>query len=66
MLPVLIIFTCIKIFKVLASNEESMYNKGLVICSTYGYQLVEAKFGKETHLLCLKMNDIGKFNFRTS
>ncbi|CAH0717819.1 unnamed protein product, partial [Brenthis ino] len=28
------------------------------ICSSYGYQILDAKFGQEKHLLCLKMQSI--------
>lgn len=30
------------------------------ICRSYGYQVVEGIFGKETYLLCLKTLAIGK------
>ncbi|KAM3961450.1 disintegrin and metalloproteinase domain-containing protein 10 [Aphomia sociella] len=33
--------------------------RGYAICSAYGYKLVQAKFGKESHLLCLKLKAIG-------
>ncbi|KAH9637391.1 hypothetical protein HF086_012004 [Spodoptera exigua] len=36
-----------------------------VICSAYGYQLLEAKFGREVHLLCLKLQPIGSSTLAT-
>ncbi|CAH0402987.1 unnamed protein product [Chilo suppressalis] len=33
--------------------------RGHAMCSAYGHKLVTAKFGKETHLLCLKLKAIG-------
>ncbi|CAG4939585.1 unnamed protein product [Colias eurytheme] len=29
------------------------------VCRAYGYNVVEARFGKEVHLLCLKMQSVG-------
>lgn len=38
----------------------SQIERGHAICSAYGHKLVAAKFGKEEHLLCLKLKSIGK------
>uniref|UniRef100_A0A2A4JGT6 Peptidase M12B domain-containing protein n=1 Tax=Heliothis virescens TaxID=7102 RepID=A0A2A4JGT6_HELVI len=35
------------------------------ICSAYGYQLLEAKFGKEVHILCLKLMPLGSSTLAT-
>ncbi|KAJ8710764.1 hypothetical protein PYW08_009279 [Mythimna loreyi] len=35
------------------------------ICSAYGYQLLEAKFGSEVHVLCLKLQPIGASHLST-
>lgn len=44
-----------------AELETSQIERGHAICSAYGHKLVSAKFGKEEHLLCLKLKAIGKY-----
>ncbi|KAG6464087.1 uncharacterized protein LOC119190016 [Manduca sexta] len=45
----------------IAAIDIGQVERGDFICKAYGYHLVEAKFGKETYLLCLKRTAIGSF-----
>ncbi|KPJ00848.1 Disintegrin and metalloproteinase domain-containing protein 10 [Papilio xuthus] len=40
-------------------DVQGQPQKGHSICSSYGYELVEGIFGKETYWLCLKLKSIG-------
>lgn len=43
---------------IIVPAKEDQWND---MCTSYGYTLVEAKFGKEKHWLCIKLVDIGKW-----
>ncbi|KPJ07675.1 Disintegrin and metalloproteinase domain-containing protein 10 [Papilio machaon] len=57
----LIVYTCQLVFGLLVQglDVQGQPQKGHSICSSYGYQLVEGIFGKETFWLCLKLKSIG-------
>jgi hypothetical protein len=44
---------------VVGALDQGQMKRGHAICSAYGHKLVDAKFGKESHLLCLKLKAIG-------
>ncbi|XP_046973669.1 disintegrin and metalloproteinase domain-containing protein 10-like [Vanessa cardui] len=46
-------------FPVKGSQIQGKIQDAKKICSAYGYQVLEAKFGQENHLLCLKLQAIG-------
>lgn len=43
-------------FIIVLANKD----KWNAMCTSYGYTLVEAKFGKEKYLLCIRLVDMGK------
>ncbi|XP_059055776.1 disintegrin and metalloproteinase domain-containing protein 10-like, partial [Achroia grisella] len=49
----------------ITKEEINIDRRGYAICSSYGFKLIEAKFGKETHLLCLKLKAIGSSTLTT-
>ncbi|CAK1591106.1 unnamed protein product [Parnassius mnemosyne] len=57
----LIVYTCHLVLGLLVQglDVQGQPQRGHKICSSYGYQLVEGIFGKETHWLCLKLKSIG-------
>ena len=57
MSSVLVVGACLLIT---VSGGAHISNKHHNICSAYGYQLLEAKFGSEVHVLCLKLQPIGE------
>ncbi|CAH0596999.1 unnamed protein product [Chrysodeixis includens] len=63
MTRVLVICACL-LFRVTGGDIQHQHNAHS-ICSAYGYQLAEAKFGKEAHLLCLKSLSIGSSQLAT-
>ncbi|XP_045761978.1 disintegrin and metalloproteinase domain-containing protein 10-like [Maniola jurtina] len=44
---------------VFGADVQERKQRGEIICSSYGYQVLEARFGHESYLLCLKMSKIG-------
>ncbi|CAB3249701.1 unnamed protein product [Arctia plantaginis] len=55
---VLMVCTCILSIHV-AKADGTVGKTGDVVCQTDGYELIEAKFGKEVHTLCLQLKPIG-------
>ncbi|KAJ0171472.1 hypothetical protein K1T71_013022 [Dendrolimus kikuchii] len=52
--------------KVYGAEIRNQFEYRTEICNVTGYQLLEAKFGKEAHWLCLKMQDIGSSPLTTT
>ncbi|CAH2097677.1 unnamed protein product [Euphydryas editha] len=54
-----LLLLCIYPYLVKTSDLQNNVQRADKICSSYGYQVLKAKFGKESHLLCLKLQAIG-------
>ncbi|CAK1543414.1 unnamed protein product [Leptosia nina] len=42
------------------SSALDLQERSQRVCKAYGYQVIDAKFGKEAYILCLKLEPIGK------